>query len=168
MSSLQYLVMDVTTASGSIIHAVCRFLQSYSNAKRITCFGRLSADILSVFLATSQYLSSLCLQEITLFVRLDGEHPSSGHIISRLDLPHVDEIKNLVVNPRSGLQMFGFSKLFVVSSSFLGWCYLSCAGTHSGSCCSSWPCRVPTYLVNSCYNFNFYVTEVVGHLSEVQ
>ena len=55
-------------------------------------------------LETSQHPSGLCPEEITLFVRLDGEHPSSGHIISRLDLPHVDEIKILVVNPGSVLQ----------------------------------------------------------------
>ena len=32
-------------------------------------------------LKTSQYPSSLCLEEVTLFIRLDGEHPSSSHII---------------------------------------------------------------------------------------
>ena len=47
-------------------------------------------------LKTSQSPSGLCLEEVTLCVRLDGEHPLSGHIIFRLDLPHVDEIKNLV------------------------------------------------------------------------
>ena len=33
--------------------------------------------------------------EVVLLVRLDGAHPSSSHIISRLDLPHVDEIQKL-------------------------------------------------------------------------
>ena len=45
-------------------------------------------------LETFRYSSGLCLEEITLFVRLDGAHPSSGHILSRLNLlPHVEEIK---------------------------------------------------------------------------
>ena len=69
-------------------------------------------------LETSEYPSGLCPEEVTLSVCLDGEHPSSGHIISWLDLPHVDEIKNLVDNPGSLLQMFRLSKLFVVSSYF--------------------------------------------------
>ena len=75
--------------------------------------------ILLLVLETSQYRSGLGPEEVTLLVRLDGEHPSSGHIISRLELPHVDEIKNLVANPGFVLQMFRFSKLFVVSSYFL-------------------------------------------------
>ena len=60
------------------------------------------------------------LEEVALFVRLDREHPSSGHVLSRLDLPHVDEIETLVVNPGSVLQMLCFTKLFAVSSYFLG------------------------------------------------
>ena len=55
--------------------------------------------LLSV-LETSQHPSGLCLEKVTLFVRLHVEHPSSRHHIFRLDLPHVDEIKKLVVNPR--------------------------------------------------------------------
>ena len=49
-------------------------------------------------LETSQYPSGLCLEEVTLFLRLDGEHPSSCHIISRLNLPHGNKITNLVLN----------------------------------------------------------------------
>ena len=44
-------------------------------------------------LETSQYPSGLCPEQVTLFVRLHGEQASSSHIISRLNLPHVDEIK---------------------------------------------------------------------------
>ena len=76
-------------------------------------------------LETSQYPSGLRLEEVTLFVRLDGEHPSSSHRISRLNLPHVNEIKNLIVNP-------GFA--LVVSSYLLSWCFLSCTGSHFGPC----------------------------------
>ena len=61
---------------------------------------RISLLVILLFvLETSQYPSGLCLEEIKLFVRLDGEHPSSCDISSRLDLSQVDEIKNLVVNP---------------------------------------------------------------------
>ena len=49
-------------------------------------------------LETSQYPSGLCLEEVTLFFRLDGEIPSSDHIIFGFNLPHIDEIKHLVVN----------------------------------------------------------------------
>ena len=36
--------------------------------------------------ASSRLVSCcVCREEVTLFVRLDGEHPSSGHIIFRLD-----------------------------------------------------------------------------------
>ena len=48
---------------------------------------------LLLFLETPQYPSVFCLEEVTLFVRVGGEHPSSGHIIFRLDFPQVDEIK---------------------------------------------------------------------------
>ena len=70
-------------------------------------------------LETSQYPSGLGPEEVALFVRLDGEHPSSCHILSRLELPHVDEIKNFVVNPRSVVRMFCFSELYSASSYFL-------------------------------------------------
>ena len=39
-------------------------------------------------LQTSQYPSGLCPEEVALLVSLDGEHPLSGHIVLRLDLPH--------------------------------------------------------------------------------
>ena len=145
----QCLVKNVPPASRGIIHAMCRFLQSCSDVRRMACFCwqlthnitthtiRLSLKescfkinvkdvptlagsrvathpksgscgsrrfclliFLLLVLETSQYPSCLfCLEEVTLFVCLDGEHPSPSHIISRLNLPHVDEIKNLVINP---------------------------------------------------------------------
>ena len=61
----------------------------------------------------------MCPEEFALFVSLDGEHPSSGHMVLRFDLRHVSEIKNLIVVPGFVLKMFRFSKLFVVSSYFL-------------------------------------------------
>ena len=79
-------------------------------------------------LETSQYPFGLCLDEVTLFLRLDGEHPSSGHIIFRLGFPQVDEIKNRVLKPGSVLQMFCFSKLSVVSSFSLSCRFLSAHG----------------------------------------
>ena len=44
-------------------------------------------------LEVSQHSCGLCLEEFALFVRLDREHPSSGHINVRFDLPHVNETK---------------------------------------------------------------------------
>ena len=56
--------------------------------------GNRSVDIPSVSLGNSLSTHLACrLEEVTLFVRLDGEHPSFGHIIFRLDFPQVDEIK---------------------------------------------------------------------------
>ena len=57
--------------------------------------------------------------EVTLFVRLDGEHPSSGYIISRFDLPQINKIENFVVYPGFVLQVFCLSKLFVIPSYIL-------------------------------------------------
>ena len=48
---------------------------------------------------TSQYPSFLSLKEVALFVRLDGEHPSSAYIISRFDLPQMNKIENFIVKP---------------------------------------------------------------------
>ena len=73
--------------------------------------------------------SSVCLgnlaapiwpRGICIFVGLDGKYPSSGHIILRLGLPHINEIKNLIFDPVFPLKVFRLSKLLVVSSYFLG------------------------------------------------
>ena len=80
---------------------------------------RMRLLILPLFvLETSQCPSCFCFEEVSLFVRLDDEHPSSGLIISRFNLPRVTKIKNLVINPGFVLQVFCFRKLIVVSSYF--------------------------------------------------
>ena len=76
--------------------------------------------ILLLVLETSQYPSGLCPEEVALLVSLDAKYPSSSHIVLRFDIPHVSEITNLIVNPGFVLKMFRFSKLFLVSSYFLG------------------------------------------------
>ena len=63
-------------------------------------------EILLPVLGTSKYPSGLCPEEVALLVSLDGEHPSSGHIVLLFGLPHVNEIKNLIVNPGFVLKMF--------------------------------------------------------------
>ena len=148
---------------------MCRFLQSCSNVRRMSCFWwQLTHNITfhiiglslkkSCFEINMQKRSDPLLAAISQLFRNQGlvetwesvcmysfylswkplntnlafalrkmpclsvlmvSTPSSCHIISRIELPHVDEIKNLVVNHGSGLQMFCFSKLFVVSSYFL-------------------------------------------------
>ena len=57
-------------------------------------------------LETSQYPSCLCLTEVALFVCLDGEHPSSGYMISPFDLCQINKIEDFVVNPGIVLLMF--------------------------------------------------------------
>ena len=42
-------------------------------------------------LETSQYPSGPCFKEVALLVNLDGEHPSSGHIVLRFDNHHVND-----------------------------------------------------------------------------
>ena len=74
--------------------------------------------ILLFVLETSQYPS--CLEEVTLFVRLDGKHPHSGYIIPRFDLPQINKIENLIIHPGFVFLVFCFSKLFVTSSYFFG------------------------------------------------
>ena len=56
--------------------------------------------ILLLVVETSQYPSGLCYEEVALLVRIDGEHSSSGHIVLRFDLPHINEIKNPRCRPR--------------------------------------------------------------------
>ena len=62
-------------------------------------------------LETSEYPSCLCLQEVTFFVRLDGEYPSSGYMISRFDLTQINKIEDFVINPGCVPLVFRFSKL---------------------------------------------------------
>ena len=108
-------------------------------------------------LETSQYPSGLRLEEVTLFVRLDGEHPSSSHRISRLNLPHVNEIKNLIVNPGFAGASFRVRDLILAL-------VLAClsAGSHSAFQ------HVSGSTINSSRNFNFHITEIVGPFIEVQ
>ena len=70
--------------------------------------------ILLLVLENSQYPSSLLPEGVPLLVGLDGEYPSSGHIVLRCDLPQINEIKNLIVNPGFPLEVFR-----LVSSYFL-------------------------------------------------
>ena len=71
-------------------------------------------------LETFQYPSGIGLEEVTLSVRVDGEHPSSCHVRSRLHFPYVREIQNLVVNPGlKKIRVFCSSKLLAVSLYFL-------------------------------------------------
>ena len=103
-SCLKIIVKNAPTFAG--FHLATHPKSGSCGSRRI----RLLTFLLFV-LETSEYPFSLCLWEVAMFVRLDGKHPSSGHIISRLNLLHVNEIKNLVVNPGSVLPMFCFSKL---------------------------------------------------------
>ena len=71
--------------------------------------------------------------------------------------------------------MFCFFKLFVLSSYFLSWCFLSCTRSHFGSCscCSSAGSHTAFQhvfgsTVNSFWNFNFHDTGVVGPFIEVE
>ena len=88
-------------------------------------------------LETSQYPSGLGLEEIALLVCLNCKYPSSCKTIFRPYLPQVNEIKNLVINPRSVFKMFCFSILFVVPSNLLCRCFLSRTTSHFGSCTCS-------------------------------
>ena len=132
VSCLKTHVKDVPTFAG------CNLA---THPKSWSCGSRRIGllTLLLLVLDTSQYPSGFCLEEVTLFVRVDREHPSSGHIIFRLDFLQIDEVKNLVVNQRSVLPMLCFSKLFEVSSYLLSWCFFSCTGSPFGSCscCSS-------------------------------
>ena len=73
---------------------------------------------LLLVLESSSYPSG-CPEEVALLVGLDGDYPSSGYVVSRLDLPHINEVKNLIVSPGFVLMMFSFSKLLVITSYFL-------------------------------------------------
>ena len=124
---------------------------------------------------TSQYPSCLCLEEITLFVRLDGKHPSSGYVIPRIDFPQINKIENCIVNQGFVLQVFCFSKLFVISSYFFSWGFFSCAGSLFGfiSCCPSVGCptlfqHISSLTINFFWYVNLKITEVISHLMEVQ
>ena len=71
---------------------------------------------------SSFYQSGLCSEEVALRVGLDSEHQSSSYIHSSSGWNFLKSTrsKNLVMNPGSVFKMLCFSKLFVVSSNFLG------------------------------------------------
>ena len=72
--------------------------------------------ILLFVLETSQYPSSLRLEEVALVVGLDGKHPSFCHMVPWLDLPHRGQKPHC--QSKISLMTFRFTKLFVVSSYF--------------------------------------------------
>ena len=80
---------------------------------------------------------AFAFRKLPFFVRLDGEYPSSGYMIARFDLTQINKIEDFVINPGFVLLVFRFSKLFVISSYFLSWGFLSCARTPFclNSCC---------------------------------
>ena len=71
--------------------------------------------ILLFVLESSQDPSRLCPDEVALLVGFSGMYPSTCYVILRFDLPHVNEVKNLIVNPGFPLEVFRSSKLLVVS-----------------------------------------------------
>ena len=100
-------------------------------------------------LEASQHSSGLCLEEVALFIRLDCEHRSSGHILFRFDLPHVNEIKNFIINPRFALKTCCFSNLVLPELMLLfaheisSWLLLLLLFRR-------WPCSVQTCLLFDC------------------
>ena len=118
-----------------------------------------------------QYPSGLRPEEVALLIGLDEEYPSSGHTVLRFDLPQINEIKNLIVNPGFPLEMFRFSKLLVVPRTFLAdasvhisfWLLLlrlftggHTAFQHSG------------LTVNSFWEFNLCAAGIVDHFIQAQ
>ena len=82
---------------------------------------RISLQVILLFvLESSQHPSRLCLEEVALLVGFNGKFPSSCHVILRIELPQINEVKNFIVNPGFPLEVFRSSKLLVVSSYFLG------------------------------------------------
>ena len=96
--------------------------------------GNQSVSILSVCLGNLSIPIWSLLWGIVLFVRLDGEHPSSGHILSGLELPHVDEIKKPRCQPRICTPDVSLQQTVCSILYFLGWCFFSCTRPHLGSC----------------------------------
>ena len=91
------------------IQSILGKLLPFDNLFEIQVLWNQSNQSVSIFCLSWKPLNThldFCSAEVALLVRLNGEHSSPCHIISRLDFPHVDEIKNLVVNPGSVLKMF--------------------------------------------------------------
>ena len=105
---LEINVKDVPTLAGC--HLTTR-------PKSGSCGSRGICLLISLLLVleTFQYPFCFCLEEVALFVRLDGEHPYSGYMISRFNLCQMNKIEEFVVNPGFLLLVFCFSKLLVIN-----------------------------------------------------
>ena len=165
--STQYLYLN-PTFTGHLAKLIGSL--GYVETKRI----RLLICLLFV-LESSQNPSDFCHEEVTLFVRLDGEHPPLGVIISRFNLPQINEIETSVSTQDLHSRCFASANCFVISSYFLSGCFHSCTRIHfgSGSCCSSTGSHttfqhVSGSTINSLWNINLHVAEVVGPCIEVQ
>ena len=90
---------------------------SFSNSPEILVLwmlGILSSSNLFVFLRNLAMPIQSFPGEVALFVGLDGEKPSSCEVL-RFELPHVNEVNNLIVNPGFALEVFCFSKLLAAT-----------------------------------------------------
>ena len=97
------------------------------------------------------------------------------YVILWFELPQMNEVKNLIVNPRFPLEEFRFSKLLVVSSYFLVWRFFSCTRPPFGSCSCSFSTgghttfqHVSGLTVNSFPEFNLWAAGIVDHFIETQ
>ena len=128
----------------------------------------LSANILLFVLESSQYPCSLRPEEVALLAGFQRNYPSTCYVILRLELPQINEVKNLVVSPRFPLEVFPSCKRLVVSSYFLGWRFFSCTRPHFGSCsCGFFTGGHTTFkhfsdsTVHSCWDFNLCAAGIV-------
>ena len=69
-------------------------------------------------LETSQYPSCFCLDAITLFVRLDRKHPSSGYIIPRFVLSHCSNTSRIRPSTPFRTSTCMLQKLLVIPSRY--------------------------------------------------
>ena len=76
-------------------------------------------------LKTTQHPACLALLELAISIPLNGQHPSAGDKVLRLELPDVDKVKDIIVEPRLDLRRLRLDEHAGVDLELFQCCLLS-------------------------------------------
>ena len=82
-------------------------------------------SILLSVLETSEHPTSLALLELAVSVPFNGENPSASHKVFGFELPDVDEIEDIIVEPRLDLGRLGLNEHTSIDLELFHRCFLS-------------------------------------------
>ena len=114
MFSLEEGSLEVDVVKGKMV--IGTELAGQTEARATGCWTVCLLFILLTVLESLQNPSSLALIECAILLPLDRQDPTSLNEVLWSDFSQVDQIKDIVLQPRLVLDTFGLRKLLLVSS----------------------------------------------------